>query len=75
MNTEDSATRRRQLLQDMDNELKEIDSGLEKFGRGKGSSIENLGLTSASASASSTSSLNIKKRSLKTTVTTETVRY
>lgn len=70
----DLGSRRRNMLQDINNELEKVESSLGKYGRGK--STDDLALTtSASASASSASSLNIKKRSLKTTVTTETVRY
>ncbi len=65
--------KRRDMLRDMDSELEKIDSGLGKYGRGKGSSIDDMALTSSLASSSS--SMNVKKRSLKTTVTTETVRY
>lgn len=71
-NHENMMAKRRDMLRDMDSELEKIDSGLEKYGRGKGSSIDDMALTST---ASSSSSLNVKKRSLKTTVTTETVRY
>jgi len=73
-NHENMMAKRRNMLRDMDSELEKIDSGLDKY-RGKGSSIDDLALSSSSAMASSSSSLNVKKRSLKTTVTTETVRY
>lgn len=62
------------MLKDMDSELEKIDSGLDKLGRNKLSSMDDMALNS-SISASSSSSLNVKKRSVKTTVTQETVRY
>lgn len=67
-------TKRRNMLREMDSDLVKIDSGLEKLGRAKGSLIDDLALTT-SASATSSSSFNVKKRSMKTTITTETVRY
>lgn len=77
---QDSLTKRRNMLRDLDEELEKIDSGLEKYtsNRARGSALEDMALTSSmnsQLSSSSSSSLNVKKRNVKTTVTTETSRY
>lgn len=72
---QDSLTKRRNMLRDLDSELEKIDSGLEKYAssRARVSAMDDSALTSSMSSSST--SLNVKKRSLKTTVTTETTRY
>jgi hypothetical protein len=77
---QDSLTKRRNMLRDLDGELEKIDSGLEKYAssRARGSALDDLALTSSmnsQLSSSSSTSLNVKKRSVKTTMTTETTRY
>jgi len=73
-------TKRRNMLRDLDSELEKIDSGLEKYAssRARASAIDDLALTSSmnsQLSSSSSTSMNVKKRSVKTTMTTETTRY
>ncbi|XP_046647466.1 uncharacterized protein LOC124337500 [Daphnia pulicaria] len=77
---QDSLTKRRNMLRDLDSELEKIDSGLEKYAssRARASAIDDLALTSSmnsQLSSSSSTSMNVKKRSVKTTMTTETTRY
>lgn len=68
------------MLRELDDELEKIDSGLEKYvsSRSKGSALDDMALTSSmnsKLSSSSSSSVNVQKRSVKTTVTTESSRY
>lgn len=80
---EETYAKRRNLLRDLDSELEKIDSGLEKYSassRARGAALDDLALTSsldssARLSSSSSTSLNVKKRTMKTTVTTESSRY
>ncbi|KAK4002251.1 hypothetical protein OUZ56_004092 [Daphnia magna] len=77
---QDSLTKRRNMLRDLDEELEKIDSGLEKYAsnRARGSALEDLALTSSmnsQLSSSTSSSVNVKKRSVRTTMTSETSSY
>jgi len=79
-NSEDLFNKRRNMLRDLDSELEKLDSGLEKYSSSRAKTLNNWNDdivmdSSAKLSSSSSSSLNVKKRSMKTTVTTETVRY
>lgn len=78
-NSEELFNKRRNMLRDIDSELEKLDSGLEKYSSSRAKTLNNWNddilMDSAKLSSSSLSSLNVKKRSLKTTVTTETVRY
>lgn len=78
---EDSMSKRRNMLRDLDTELANIESGLDRNRSSRKAALAALDEADASASSlaqlssSSTSSVNVKKRTMKTTVTSETVRY
>lgn len=78
---EDSMTKRRNMLRELDDELATIEGGLEKNRSSRKAALAALDQADACSSSlaqlssSSTSSVNVKQRSMKTTVTSETVRY
>jgi len=78
---EDTLNKRRNMLRDLDQELANIDNQMEVNRSSRKAALAALDSSDATTSSlsqmssSATSSVNIKKRTMKTTVTSETVRY
>jgi len=78
---ESTLNKRRNMLRDLDEELASLDNEMEKNRSSRKAALAALDSSDAAMSSlsqlssSATSSVNIKKRTMKTTVTSETVRY